>query len=636
MCGLLRGEETSSSGQIDIHEGTNVAEVGPSTTDQIPQRQTLVTFDQRRKAVLEAFASNPSHHEGFTKALCLFELGRDAEALKEINLALDTLEPGNKINRWMHGGNTGFTAWPGLDCYIRYEGRLDAATKERYRRIYTGGVFYAGLTTSNHRMMAAASRYLATQIWGPNAFHADPWFMKNDPYIQEQTAKMLLKAQSSKSKLPGDVWGTFFSADDPTGEKHLRSVIRFTVGNGPGEYASRPYGAQNILPLLTIADCANEPTMRDSARIAYETCLIQLAPAWLNGLLATFAPRSYPDMENQHAWGVATLPWLYFGGITPELSSAKAASRAATDPYQLPSVILPAGTDRSKPYFYRAFINNFALNHYITSNYALFSHSPKRGGQPFQGQSYPCGVMWTDPDPNHGTQLWITNPCADDPYTTHGLHTHGVRFNAEELLARDALLFLFDSKNDPKIMPYLLGYVPGGYRASINDSATTGRIFIHYGSTLIALTASQPFDWRPEAGIFAPASPPRNGDSEFRVRASQSAVLLETASPEEFPGKSPQDQLTAFRQSILAKSSLKLVPGVHLSAEATTRHGDLMHCDYDGQDSINGKPLDYAAWPVLESPWTSQKIPDGPLEVTDGKTVRTYDFKNWSVSELSK
>ena len=244
---------------------------------------SLATFDDRMQTILKTFAEDGS--DKFMRAECLFALGRTDEALVEVNKGLDPLVPGNKINRWMHGGNTGFIAWPGIDCYIRFEKLMDTATKERYRKIYTGGVFYARLSTSNHKIMAAMTRYLATQVWGPDAFHADPYFMANDPYIIEMT-------QKAKNPPPGYVWGTSFGGGDPTGEKYLRDIITATVKGGPGEFASRPYGAQNVSPLLCVADCAKDPVMAAQARIAYEVCLAQLAPAWLRGHLATFAPRS--------------------------------------------------------------------------------------------------------------------------------------------------------------------------------------------------------------------------------------------------------------------------------------------------------------------------------------------------------
>jgi hypothetical protein len=581
----------------------------------------LETFEQRRQAVLETFAREGS--EKFLRAQCLFALGRAKEALVEVNKGLDALEPGNKINRWMHGGNTGFIAWPGIDCYIRFERQLDAATRERYRRIYTGGVFYAKLSTSNHKIMAAMTRYLATQVWGPDAFRADPYFMEKDPYIQEMTGKM-------KHRKPGQVWGTVFTGGDETGEKYLREIIKATVRGGPGEFASRPYGAQNVLPLLSLADCAKDKEMAAQARIAYEVCLAQIAPAWLRGHLATFAPRTYPDTESQQPWGFATLPWLYFGGVPPKLAGAKAAAAAAVSTYRIPEEIGNAATDRSKPYFYRALINGFALNHYVNRSYGIFSRSAKVGGRPWQGQSYPCGVMWDEPDVGKGSHLWITNPAADEPGKM-GIHTHGVRAYEQEVLGRDSLLFVFQMPEDVSF-PYALGYVPGGHRAFINDAAASGRIFLHYGSVLIAVTASEPFQWDPAGGIMAPASPPRAGDSEFRVRSLRCAIALESAPPGEFPAGDPAAQLAEFRKTILSKSALRFSKAHTTSGAYCNRFGDTLECTFDGEDKINGAAVDYKTWPNSQSPWTHQKLADGPLEIRDGKSRRVYEFNDWRIT----
>ena len=581
----------------------------------------LGSFEERRKAVLETFADDGN--ERFMQAECLFALGKAKEALVAVNKGLDALEPGNKINRWMHGGNTGFIAWPGIDCYIRFEKLMDAATKERYRRIYTGGVFYAKLSTSNHKLMAAVSRYLATQVWGADSFKADPYFMAKDSYIQEMTAKM---------NKPGAVWGTHYGKGDPTGEVYLREIIKATVKGGPGEYASRPYGAQNILPLLSIADCAKDTTMSAQARIAYEVCLIQLAPTWQRGHLATFAPRSYPDTESQQPWGVSVLPWMYFGGVAPELSHAKAATQAAVSSYRVPELFTAMATDRSKPYFYRALINGWALNHYTNRSYSLFSRSAKIGGKPWQGQSYPCGVMW-EQDPKKGSHLWVTSPAADEK-DKMGIHTHGVRAYEQEVLGRDSLLWVFQIPNDVPF-PYALGYVPGGHLAVINESKANGRIFLHYGSVLIAVSSTQPFDWDAASGISAPASPPRQGDSEFRVKASTCAIAIETALPDQFSATTASAQLAKFREAIMAKSQLTLTSKSPAAASYRNRLGDLLECTFDGEDKVNGSVVDYKNWPTSESPWTSQRSPQDPLNVTNGKTTRIYNFADWTIKDAA-
>jgi hypothetical protein len=177
------------------------------------------SFDQRRQMFLDAVwtdyqehAAKPAARNAFWRAAALFDSGHVEAGRRLVHRGLDQLVPGNRENRWIHGGNSGFTAWPGLECYIRYERFLDQALRDRYRKIYTGAVFYRRLSTSNHKIMAAVTRYLATQVWGPDAFHPDPFF----------------KGQEDD--------GTRFEKNDPTGEQYVRRVIAETVTSGPGEY----------------------------------------------------------------------------------------------------------------------------------------------------------------------------------------------------------------------------------------------------------------------------------------------------------------------------------------------------------------------------------------------------------------
>ena len=577
------------------------------------------TFDQRRQMFLDAVRSNyqataakPSAHMAFWRAEVLFELGKTEEGRRLVNRGLDQLVPGNKENRWIHGGNSGFVAWPGLDCYIRYEQFLDDATKRRYRTIYTGAVFYKRLSTSNHKIMAAVDRYLAAQVWGADAFHPDPFFQgKEDD-------------------------GAYFQKGDPTGEKYIRANLEEVVHSGPGEYASRPYGAENILPLLTIAECARDAELRQHAALAYECAILQMAPAYLRGHLATFSPRSYSDVETQRPWGVAVLLWAYFGGVAPERLHEQWALRTATAKFRLPESLQPIGTDRSTPYVHRSLLDRWALYHFVNKDYVLFSRSPKAADKGFQGQSYPCGVMWEEPDPTKGSHLWITNPSADDNNAdgnkATGIHTHGVTAFEQEVQHRDALLFVFNIPAEFR-NPYVLGYVPGGYRASLT---TSNRIFLHYGSVLVAVTSANAFEWNPKSGIRAPASKPHDGDSEFRVMATKTALALETALPSECSGAAtPPEQLAAFRDRLLAKTKIEFQAADKPVGRYTGRNGHTLECVFDGADKIDGVTVNYAHWPVLDNPWMRQEF-GGNLTLTVGKTKHLYDMSNWTITEMMK
>jgi hypothetical protein len=120
------------------------------------------------------------------------------------------------------------------------------------------------------------------------------------------------------------------------------------------------------------------------------------------------------------------------------------------------------------------------------------------------------------------------------------------------------------------------------------------------------------------------------------VKAPSCAVAIETAQPADFPGASPAEQLARFRGLLLAKASLKVTSAKPTSASYQSRHGETLECAFDGSDRINGEAVDYKAWPTSQSPWTTQKRPEDPLEIKDGRTLRTYDFSTWKIRERSE
>lgn len=597
----------------------------------------LGTFDGRRQAMLEAacaaYEANPAKpawKNAFLVAGALFERGKVEAGRRMANFALDGLEPGNRINRWYLGGNSGFVVWPGIDCYIRYEHLLGDELKSRFKKVYTSGVFYRRFTTSNHVTMAGITRYLAVQTWGRDAFAPHPDYA--DKVYEALSPELKKTTRYPPSQL--------FANDDPDAEKFVHQLVERVVTQGPGEYASRPYGAENTLPLLTLAECATDPALRHKARLAYELSVVQLAPAWLRGHLATFSPRSYPDMESQQPWGIAALVWLYYGGVPPRGMAGEWALRAASSSYRLPAVAEAVGTDRTRPYRHQALFSGWALDHHVTPGYGLFSRSPKhallrKARYPFQGQSYPCGLMWDESDVSRCSQLWVTCPAADDnanpKNAPSGLHTHGVTQNEQEVLHEDALLWVFRIAPDFR-NPYVLGFIPGGARAVVNDAAADGRVYLHFGSVLVGLSASEPFGWDPAAGIRSPAGRPPPGCSEFRIPCRSAAVALEAAAPEDFGVGPPAAQLDRFRDALRGRSRIVCHAVDGPAAEYVDRRGNRLECVFDGEDRINGRPVDYASWPIIDNPWMTQTGP-GRLELTDGKIVRTYDLEAWTVTE---
>ena len=62
------------------------------------------------------------------------------------------------------------------------------------------------------------------------------------------------------------------------------------------------------------------------------------------------------------------------------------------------------------------------------------------------------------------------------------------------------------------------------------------------------------------------------------------------------------------------------------------RFGAKLEKTFQGAATIDGQPVDYARWPLVDNPWIHQDW-DGDMRITDGVTERIYDVKNWTITE---
>lgn len=559
------------------------------------------TFDTRAQAALDAALADPKKLTGmspmhFWVAQRLLEQGRDEEAVRIISggvgymrdfIAKRVKENHNNI------GSNGFLYWSALNAYVRWHERFPESLKQDYRYVFTTAKNYKG-TTGNLSMIHTLALFLADNIWGAE-------------------------------NLPKD--GNF-GARGPGAVKWLGERVERTAKRGSGEFASRPYMLYNIGTLLTLDNDYVDPLLRRKAVMAYEMSIAHAAGTWLRGHWAVSAGRSYPDQLTQQPSGSAALLWTYFGGVTPRLDAGSAAIFAAGEKFRPHPLIVKAATDRAQPYVSRSRFDGdkqFQTT-FMNRTHALFSTAVLPGTSVW-GQTYPYGVMWDEPDPAKGSHLWLTVPIDDE--TRLGYHTHGINGRAVQFAQhRGSLVMVTAPLENPKFKyQHVLGYIPGGWRAMVNDSAADGRIFLHYGSVLIALVADAPFAWDPASGVRCGS--PRKTDSEFRITRPRVAMGLETAMPADFPGATPAEQLDAFRAAVKARSILTLRDA---TATFTDRDGVALARAFDGDTTVNGERVAYETWPLLENPWMRQEW-EGNLVITDGVTKRVYDVKEWTVTD---
>jgi autotransporter-associated beta strand protein len=554
------------------------------------------TIEQRREWLLGESLADPGAIDAFVMAAACFAVGEDTQGMILARGRSETLV--EKIRSAPVQVDL-FDMWPAVDLCVRFGNKLDTETLSNIREATTIFTQYKDTNTSNLQTLAWVTRYLAGQLFGEEAF---------------------------TSLGIANYWRT----TDPNAAQQLLTNLNDCTRLGFREHASRPYYAKNLQPIASLAQLAADATMRQRAALAYEAGLAQNAASWLRGHLGSPTTRSYPDVLSQLPIGGLGVLWYHFGGNLPPRNN-EAAVLAAVMNQPVSPILEIAASDRTNAFTSRSFLRNAHHSAYVDPDYILFSDGPRAVGD---FQVYPNGVVWAEPDTSRYSFLWVAKPYRDDS-GINSSNPHGRNlFRYKETQARDATLYIYDIPSGDAF-PYALGYVPGGYRAMVNDSAASGHVFLHYGTVLIAIRSEIPFTWDPQSGIAFPASSPRSGDSEFRIFGTQFAVALETASPVNFPGASPADQLAAFRTAVLAAPAPARTADATPTASYTTRRGDALTLAFSADPAtrpvtFNGLPVNYNTWPVLENPWMHQRAGDSLLTLFTPTRRELLDFSNWT------
>lgn len=196
-----------------------------------------------------------------------------------------------------------------------------------------------------------------------------------------------------------------------------------------------------------------------------------------------------------------------------------------------------------------------------------------------------------------------------------------------------ARCYVCDTTGDNVNIKHALCFVPSGALAVINDSTVNQHVFLHYPGVLISIASTAPFAWDPKSQVTLACSKVRPEDSEFRVKADQFAMAIDTEREEAVPGKTPQERLATFRKLVLEKTRLQLKPGKLPAAVYVDHNGGTTERVLRGAATVNDKQVDLNHWPMAESPWTHQSFHGDKLVISNARKKLTYDLKTFTVSE---
>ena len=532
------------------------------------------------------------------------------------------------------GSNAGFSMWPAMDCYLRWSAALPSVFTPTIANYFKSELTtdpattnYSSGATANQRMMLTTAHYLAGSVWGTNAF------------------------------LSGSQYQTDYGTGDPTGKAYVSNTIVSIPRYGLLEHDSPIYAQFTLGPIYTLEQFAPDAVLRNKARLAFDWAVAEIAGYYSYNNWAIASDRTEPYWVQSDPSETTMMSYLFFGGPTPRslLESYPSAPYCMPGfPGILPEVVM-AATNRTRSYTHYStamrntggYNNGYFKTSYITPGYAIYSqaecgvatnadgslaigsYGTVSLSDPHQMQRW--GVIWNAP--NDQTKFWITNPY-NPVYSGSYPNTYiGTTISEETVQLGGTLAAVYNiptnatkpdwNHNGAAMTNYQLleGQVPTNYTALIDNSTTSGRLFLHYTNVLIALYISTNFTWVADTDT----------TNYFQIPANIMGLAVETASPNEYTQSTASLRLAAFRNDVLTSSSANtnLLTGANPTMVYTDRHSNVLQITFGQGSKTNGQSVDYQQWPAISNPWMFQ-AQLGSLFIFGTNRTIIYNFNDWT------
>lgn len=594
-----------------------------------------------REAVAAVVPGDPTRGSKFDIAACL-QRGENVEA------ALARLE---RLDRDTPSANM-FWAYPTVTVMLVGGSHLDSARRARIAELWRTYWPSRG-DTENHWLLSYASYYLAAQTC-PDA-GPECWFNGRS------SAENMAEAQS-----------------------YIEHWIDVTTGYGQGEYDSPNYIEEYAVGLALLAGWAQDPVFRHRAKMMLDYILYDYAVETLDGLYGGAHSRVYPRHIIAPArTAAAALGWLLFGlgeyeagerqvtrhQLRDELPE-RGAKLIALSGYEPPPILERIARARGRPYvglerkrtrwrMRHAGPDSFVIDdkrtvpvykyNYVDRDFILGS---SQGGllQPIQQQTWGLiwrtenaimrcpsffgiqpyassveGSMYFPVDPAVVTDL-ITRSKADydSPDKLAGGSPH------EQIVQSGCALIALQDIPPGALFHHTTLFFSRDLEHTTED--TSGWIFTQGGPVYIACRPFVRGQWRPNdwtgflgggaGGILV------SGDFEewgtghrcYVSEAGQNGYIVQVAAARDFPS------FAAFQAAVRALPlAFDLMPTPEVTF--TALDGTKIHARYGDVPRINATPVDYANWPLFDSPFAHAAVGSRQLVLQHEGETHVLDFQ---------
>lgn len=612
-----------------LSAGTSVARVekGPvSLSDaDIAQR-----YEERRQGVMASSIAaidpaDPTKGGHYDVAACLQQGVRKEAALARLTKILAVKADGSMF--WM---------FPMVTLMVAGEQGLDAPARARIAELWRTYWPSRG-DTENHWVLYYSSLYLAAQSY-PGA-GPEKWFNG------KSSAENMAEARS-----------------------YLEHWMEVTTSFGQGEYDSPNYLEEYAIGLALLSGWAEDAAFRHRAHLMLDYIFYDYAVETLDGYYGGAHSRVYP--RQIIAPGLTpsmALGWLLFG--FGERQPNGTVQILALSGYTPPPILERIARDRAQPYVERelkrtrwrlrnAGPESFVLGDkrtipvykysYVDQDFILGS---TQGGllQPIQQQTW--------------SLIWRTDrPAAEAANTFFGVQPYSSPFEGTMYFGADwdtVTNLIARSKADydspdklPSGSPFeqvhqhgaalvALYDIPPGTRfplvtmffsrdLTLTEEDASGWIFAQGGPAYIAYRPFAAGEWKPNdwtgllargAGGFISTDFAKWGTGHrcYVSPALKNGYVVQVAPARNFAS------YEAFKAAVRALP-LKFSTASLPEATFTALDGTVIHARYGATPTVNGQPVDFAGWPLFESPFGHATRGSQKLEIVHGAERLLLDY----------
>ncbi len=598
----------------------------PSTLPVSSAEERRVAYEARIEEVLEWYTGLVKPSDPLIGDLvgvsARLALGRDLERCSR-----------SVIELMKTPGNSPFWMFPAAGVAYLGRDRLSPEARAAIRRAWSSVMQLRG-DTENHWAMYYASLYLMAQLY-PNE--------------------------------PASSWYTGKSSEENLAEArdYLIHWMRLATTVGQGEFTCSHYIGEYAIPLTYLAAWAEDPAMRQRARMMLDWIFADQFANSLDGMLHGANART-DDTSVIERWNSLSsfFSWLLLGNTPPPAAYGGFGVyfAAVARHYELPEVIYRIGVDRSGDFTQRDLKRSrrrwrgsdvemapiYKLN-YSRRDYAVGSY---QGGISDPIQAHVWDVTWAVPDPRgvHNT-IFSMHPVSsmDDlqmyfaefpeqmmrSVTTEGKASYdspdkflGASRYEQVLQDQDTIIALYNIAPGTRF-PHINGFFSKDLVDLTEDAS--GWIFARGGNAFLAYRPLAPYELQRSFVYRSSWTGTKQdaGDRRLYSPHLKNGTIVQAASASEFPS------FLAFQAAIRALPltfSLEPVPTVSF----TSLRGRKLEFTYGRVPVVNGRPVDYSAWKLFEGPYLNAERGSQKLTLTHGRLERVLDFNTLTITDRIK